>query len=505
VQLLRPAALAGCLLPALVALWLRLSMLGGPPFTDGGTYHYNAWLAQHASGALPTAPLNVYSWLASWLGQPVDAPFVRARMLDAFALAAAAAACAWLLRRCRATWPVAAALASLWAALLSTPVFADCGFKNPIAAASGPMFAALALLLGRAPRPLLAGALVAAACLLREAFAPMAALLPLMAFARHGGRAAARVVLGGAIVGVGALLWLLLRGVSIADALAYFGAMSKNANGILAATGTDPAALRVDNLWRTLTYCWWLLWWPLLAALTARPTRELRRSTRGPLLAALALLLYPLPEVFGKFCTPYHWLQLAPALLVLAAIADRRLRVRERARRRPRGLRIASWLAFAVVLIGGAGPLQRELAAGFGWHDTFGAIMCGGDWRADATRHNRYLQVARWLRENSAADDTLLVSGYGYALYPLAARRPANVLVSDLTFARMTGQHELHPEWFDALRRDPPDLVFETLRWPEPMQDVWPDFAQRYELAHEWPEDPGVHYGNFGARVWRRR
>ncbi len=488
-------------------------MLGGLPFTDGGTYQYNAWLAANVDGSLPTAPLNVYSWFASLFAKPADAPFVPARVVDAIALAGAAAALTWLLRRCRAGWPIAAVLAFVWTALWSTPVFCDAGFKNPIVAASGPAFVALGLLLSPTPRPFMAGLLVAAAIALREAFAPLALLVPLLALLRSGGRAGVRAAIGGALGAAALLLWMTCNGMSPADVLENFRAMSRNANGLLAMTGEDPAAVRLANLERTLHFAWGTLCLPLLALLVTTlcalgrsrpaPLRRLRRS--GPAMACVVLLLMPLPEIFGKFCLPYHWLQLVPATLLAAAIADRHLRALQRIGRAGGLLRGAVWLGSGVLLWSSSGPVRAEIATGMGWHQTFSPVMCDGDWQHDATRYSRYLQVARWLRENSPPDATLIVSGYAYTLYPLSARRPASAHVSDLTFSRLTGQPERHPDWLDQLREAQPDLVLETLRWPEPLTDVWPDFSERYELAHEWPRDPGVHYGNFGMRLWRRR
>ena len=314
-----------------------------------------------------------------------------------------------------------------------------------------------------------------------------------------------RLVAGGALGGAIGLLWMLAAGIAPITALDNLRAAARNANGLLAATGTDPGELRTANLMRMLAHCWFVLWWPAVALVLARWRSPLRRLRRGPLLATFALLLLPLPEVFGKFCLPYHWLQLAPAALIPAALADRRMRALTRLHRGPRGLRIGARLAFAVVLIGGSGAMRRELSAGLDWHRTFGPVMLRGDWEHAATGYNRFLQIARWLRENTRPDQTLLVSGYGYVVYPLADRRPASTQVSDLTFSRMTGQPEHHPEWLQALRTTPPDFVLETLRWPEPLQTFWPDFANRYELAHEWPLDDGVHYGNFAARLWRLR
>lgn len=484
------------LVPAAIGIALRLSMIGGPPFTDAGTYQYNAWLAHEVSGSLPTAPINFWSWIAGLVGQPLDTPFVNTRILDAIVAGSAAGAFGWLLLGV-VGWRTAGILASAWAIVSATPAFSDAGFKNPIDIAFLPLFLAMGLLIRRGGSNLLAGSLVALACLLREAFAPAALLVPLLAWRLRGRRAGLACMLGGAIGSAVGLLWMLLAGISPLQALEHLAAMSRNANELLKAIGSDPTQVRLDSLWRALDHAWGTLGFAFLgiALLFTRPPRALA--------AVLVLALQPLPEIFGKFCTPYHWAQLIPAVLLFAAFGHRRLRAIGRLGGRwPAAIPWVIVLALAAI---GTSQLRRDLEAGQYLHTIYRPAMLAGKWTEETTRGSRYLQIAYWLRQHAAPTDRLMVSGYGYVIYPLSRVRPASAEVSDLTFSRMTGQPKRHPEWIEALREAPPEFVLETLRWPEPMTVFWPDFESQYELAVEWNNDPQVHYGHFAARLWRLR
>lgn len=475
-------------------------MIGGPPFTDEGTYQYNTWLAGEVGGSLPIAPINGYAWLASWLGADSDAPFLRARVFDAFVGAIAAGAFAMLLRRFCAAW-TAGVLATLWALLAAAPVINDAGYKNPIIAAWIPMFCALGLAMRRDRRgSLRAGILVACACWLREAFAPAALLVPCVVFVRRGVRQAGRCLVGGLLGGLAVVLWMFAVGCDPAAAIKNLLAASTNASELLRVTGGDPVAIRWNYFQWMLDFFSFLMWPAIVGLLTVPLWRKRKWGLAAPV---LALALLPLPEIFGKFCLPYHWFQLAPAALVLGAIAWRRCGAWSRQKGGMwRTVPVVTWVVLLGWIYMGSKSVIDNVRGGMALHDEFRGVMIDGDWSDPSIERSRYLSEAAWLRRETKADAKVLVSGYAYGVYVLAHRRPASIEVSDLTYARMTGQHGRHPEWFEAMRSDPPDVILETMRWPEPLDEIWPDFADRYTEARVWGAEPAVHYGTFGMRAW---
>ena len=219
----------------------------------------------------------------------------------------------------------------------------------------------------------------------------------------------------------------------------------------------------------------------------------------------LALLLFmpPLYEIFAKPCTPYHWAQLVLAIAFLGAMGLHWLSSIDRSPNR--------WLTiggFAVVALPlrvnlTAVPLYRAYRDGFRRSREFAPVMVWGRWDDALVEKSLYLEVAKYIRDTTTADDRVVVSGLQFVLLPLSGRLPPSAATADLTVMSELGYPERRPDLMKMLRQHPPRLVYETLRLssPVPLTDFWPDFEQRYRLARTFPKNDRQHYG-MGARVW---
>ena len=134
--------------PFLLALMMRLSLIGGPPFTDEGVYAGAAYVGQHFGRPPANLPIALYPRLCSLTGLSSRVPYLQLRLTDALWASVAAGTVGLFLLR----WVpvrVAVVFASLWVLAAGHPRFVDAGFKNAIWAALIPYLAALRIACGR--------------------------------------------------------------------------------------------------------------------------------------------------------------------------------------------------------------------------------------------------------------------------------------------------------------------------------------------------------------------
>jgi hypothetical protein len=331
---------------------------------------------------------------------------------------------------------------------------------------------------------------------LREAFAPIVVVSLALAAMRHGWRGLVIHVAGLSVAGGMLLFWLWRFRGPPAEILQYF-----RVDLPMAYAELERLFPYIDRWWslrRALKPTTWILapalpgfGWLLFAGRQERVAKTL----------AVLLFLPPFPEIFAKRCIEYHWAQLLLGAVFLGAMGLQWLRTLDRSASR--------WLTIGglAVVAGLAGELDgrevyRSYREGFRLSREFAPVTIWGDWDDACVNRSYYLTVANYLRENTTPDDRIMVSAGAQPLLALSRRAPPSATPLDLNAMSAMRYADRRPEVIEMLRRNPPRIVIETLHFPVPLEEFWPDFESRYRLARTFAPDDKKHYGSFGVRVW---
>ncbi len=428
-------------------LFLRLLLLGNPPFSDEGAYVFTADMVWRGERAFPVAPINFYPPLVRSLAMPSDAtPYLQFRIVDAFVAGGAAVMMFVFLSRWTESW-IAFAMASAWSVASNLPVFTNAGFRNSIMAATLAYLGALSLLSSRSRwAPFQAGLLIPLAVFLREAFFPVVVVSLALAAMLHGRRGLVIHIAGLSVAGGMLLLWLWLFRGPPAEILEYY--RLDLPMFFAEAARLIPSNNRWLSLREALEPTIWLLppaflgfGWLLFAGREQRVAKTL----------AVLLFLPPLYEIFAKLCIAYHWAQLLLGVVFLGAMGLHWLHMLDRSAGRwltIGGFAVAAWLA---------GELDRRAVfrayrEGYRLSREFAPVMVWGDWDDPSVNRSYYLTVANYLRQNTTPDDRIVVSGGGHPLLALSRRVPPSATAFDLTYMSAMRYADRRPE----RRRDAP-------------------------------------------------
>jgi hypothetical protein len=479
-------------------LFLRILCVGGPPFTDEGTYAFNAEMVWRGARAFPTAPINLYPPLIRWVGMPSATPLLYVRMADALVAAGAAVMLFLFLSRWVESW-IAFVMASAWSITANLPMFVEAGFKNSIMAATLVYLGSLWFLASRSRSgPLWAGLLIPLAVFLREPFLPIVIVSLYLAAAAHGRRGVMLHFAGLVVAGCALLLWIYLFRGTPSEVLGYFLNDLAIYYAHFSEVGMDPANERWRSLRVALSATMCLMPPAFLGVGWLFSRRQGERVAKG-----LALLLFqpPLCEILTKYCTPYHWAQLLLPIAFLGAMGLRWLSTL--------GLSPNRWLMISVLavvawLVGelDSRNIYRAYRDGYRLSRQFAPVMIWGHWDDPSVERSFYLEVAKYIRDTTIPNDRIVVSGFGHVLFPLSGRLPPSASSFDLALMSAMRFPVRRPEIIENLRQHPPHLVVELLRAPAQFHDYWPDFDTRYHLAKEFRKRSEQHYGWVGARVW---
>jgi hypothetical protein len=380
-------------------------------------------------------------------------------------------------------------------------MYVDSGFKNPIMAATLVYLAALSLLSSRSSwAPFLAGLLVPIAVFLREPFFLTPVVTLSLAAMVGGRRGLVMHVSALAVAGALLLLWLDIYRGPPAEILRYFRVDIP----MLYAEIARKRPLDVErwtSLIRALKASAWLLP-PAVLGLgwLFSPGRDQRVAKA----LAVVLFLPPLYEIFAKICVPYHWAQLLPGVAFLGAMGLQWLYSIDRSSSRwltIGGFAVVAWLAGEL----DGRSVYRTYRDGYRLSREFAPVMIWGDWDSPAIGRSRYLELAKYVRDNTAPDDRIIVSAYFEPVFPLSGRLPLSATAQNLWVMSTLQYPVRRPEIVEMVRKRPPRLVVESLSFPVRMEDFWPDFENRYRPTRTFPWDDKKLYAGFQARVWELR
>jgi hypothetical protein len=488
----------------------RVSTIGLPPFTDGGSHACYGYFARAGTPSTACHPINLYPALVSSLGIDRDAPLLRGRLIDAVFCTLSVIATALLIYRLSSR-TTAIILGLMWTVAWLHPVIGNAGFKNTILPAFGLFSVCLLLWTHRGRVPLVwGGALIPLIPLVREPMAITALVLPVCCWLLQGRRGLGLALLGAIASGTVLLGWVWLFRGSPLEILARYGDLGDMFHTFSATYMPLGAEAMRSSLTGSLVAARMLAAAGLIGALLLlMAVAWQRRPLDWRWLAVAALvLLFPLLEITTKAPFPYHWIQLGLGLILLAALGYRALETISEPRRKVAALVAANSLLAA--LLGAQLLLSREtIRHGVAQSKHFESVMVEGNWEHFSVSDSLYLRLAKYIRDNTDPEDTVFVSGFYYVLYPLSQRLPPDIRFHDATFASLAGLDQSASAAISAAfsaRR--PQLVVESLRWNDTFRRIGlfiPGFPGDYELVAELPNDLPIHYGEFGARIWRLR
>jgi hypothetical protein len=495
---------AGALV-VLATLYPRLALLGGFPATDEGVYAFAAQLA-HASLAagkgLPDyGTLNLYPTLLSWVFSLDWNALLLLRTLDLIA-----ALCAgWMLFRVAeeesASWTAAAVIAAVFSFAMNQHAIVQHGFKNSVFMAYVPLLIAVRLGLARTRsddfRWHACGALVAIAVLLRETFAPFAALGLVAVIVGHGWKSAGRYAASGIAATLAVMLPIVLLRGGIKGLLAAYGE-SADLYDSMAGERWDYFTRAVSVTYREAGYILPFT----LAAIAAFLAAAARGRITEPLRLAfwIAAAAIPLAEAMAKIGFPYHIAICFPGLCGLCALGWRSLGGLGPA---GRALLAATLLVPTLVM---AWPQFGNLANAYRTRAVPGvAAIREPSWPSASISRSNYLLLADAIRRAAPGPNATLSSSIAMlAVFPLSGLVPSAYGLEDLSdLAYRTAMDA--PALRTAVRACPPDVIMVSTRAgvsPVLVEAVagMPEYA---EVAHV-PIASDKDYGHFGGRVYRR-
>jgi len=474
--------------PAFVlTICLRLLLIGGPPFSDEGIY---GTVTQ--SGDLTFGfRVNFYQWIATIAGIPANTPLLNLRLFDmSWAALASGLMGIWLLRW--STCSIAIFVSCTWSVFNNAPEFVQCGFKNPILAATALLLLSLILATSESRiNQFLSGIVVCGAIALREPFlfTPVTTLFTSFWFFGNRG---ILLHLVGLCLGSAIILAIIA---THDDLFAVLYRYSIIPNFYRSLDSTTDENYFLPRLFETARLARWFII-PSLGIVYA-----IWKPPEKGLLAvffAILLMLPFAPEIIGypNRTFQYHFAQLSVGLALLNAVGMMALRSNVNSFR-------MGWVVVCILSVLLSGPMARSYFKGWQRTEGFASVMIRGNWNSPATQRSTYLMIADYLRENTPNDATVAVTGGMSAVNILARRATPSSRVYDLgVITRSQSQEEITASRYETAM---PDYIVESTRWPEDLSSLWPNFDEQYELVYELPPTKGRHYGDLGAKVWRRR
>ncbi|WP_233234456.1 hypothetical protein [Bordetella sp. LUAb4] len=485
----------------------RVMLLGGLPTTDEGAYLYYAQI-MHASlirgdGLPDTGPLMLYPMLLNWIFSLKGNAFIAFRVADMLVASLAGYVFFRVIEaECR-NRTGGILIAAIFLFVLNQPIFIQSGFKNSIYAAYLPLLTALWLGLNAPDRAdvrrwIGIGALLALTVLLRETFAPLAALGALTALLSRGWRALVRIIIGAAVTTLAVVgVVMLARGGTSAlldsykeAGIIYNAVMNQRSElffsaavyvvreniVILALASIGSISVIVDSV-------------------GGKSTRNLSRLVFWLLVTAI-----PLIEPASKIGFPYHFGVCLIGLAGITALGWRIVWGWDRA-----FLRGAAVVGMCASLLGAVVPRMEVLT--YSWLQTREALAAfsSGGWPEEFTSRSNYLLAAQAIRQASLPGGTIAISGFMHALYPLTGHLPAAPELANLTSAVI--QLKLSSSALrDVLLRCSPGVIMTTTRveWPGAAEIL--TAVRETNLYEEFAEISSAgdrSYGTFGGLVLR--
>ncbi len=422
----------------LLALGMRLALIGAAPHADEGHYAaasyfqflgYTAW-GPGAVSVIPTpGTLQFYSLLFSWLYFVQAEPLLLFRLADALFAALSGGVIVLYLRQVTGRRWAALGAAVVVVLAFNHPEFIEGGARNPIAAATFCFFLAVYLVERAGARSAVpAGIVMGLAVLAREPFVIFAGVWMLHAWHRHGWRVAVR--LGGsmaACIAVGFVLVAALKGgVGGAEAIVH-----AYANTAVKDPGFNLTfELRLERVQRfagelavKLGFCIPVLVLGLLSPVFASGGQG--RKGPAPYLFALGLVLAAAVEVLIKRPYSYHMAQFFLGGSILAALGLARLG-EFGSRLRRSGLSVTAAVSGLLLIVHGAllADYVRTLRYAVAWSVHFAPVTVLGDWSSPVVEEAHYLKMAALVRRHSKPDETILTTTVN--VYPLTRRLPVS-------------------------------------------------------------------------------
>lgn len=503
----------------LTVLALRSLLIGQPPFTDDGNYiatAFHLWNhpAQVIPSLCPVSSINLYSGMFSWIFGFCSDGFVAFRIVDALITALCTAVFYNLLKELSRSPTVAFFLTLVWVLCVNHPVFINAGFKNSYAPAFTCIFYALILLVRNplGPPAFHIGALLGFAFLFREPLLVFAIPFAVHLFAGHSIKLLFRMAGGLCLtITAGFLALGLLRG----------GDVIANARNIIAAW-TDIADMHetllilghydrglhvLAQLRSTIDTVGWAIPVWLTGMGTASFAFFRSKQNKHLLLLAALTAISPVPEFILKLGFPYHLSACFAGLSMLSAIG---FGVISRQHRTTARQAYFPTLLVAVLIF----PSTSGGIASVGWainfreslrlSSAFLPVMAFGTNAPDKEADSFYLRTKASIQHHSKPGDTIMVSGFYGALYPLSGRLPPRLEITDLTTYAFARHLVLTTKEREDLNRFPPTLFIESNRFSDfDPKTLFDDFPRHYALIDTIPPGPW-HYGNFACKIYRR-
>lgn len=511
----------------------RFVLLGSLPAMDEGYY---GWQAREMydylvhGRALPAGSLNLYPLLLCWLCALPGKTMLWLRAADlVVALFSGWLFCKYILRKAGAIYPGLGIAFVFLCAMNMEPVI-NGGFKNSIAAAWIPIFAALLLYHedcpATSPRWFWMGALLALATLLREPLAIFALLGCLGGIYLGGARALVLYVAGGICAACLVILPLCLAHEDFGDVFrAYFQAAD-----VYTIQGGQVFHNFMANGWRAFTHfiCPIFLTLAGLVLSWGGPgggARETCDPARGSFRAQgsqhrffcenvfwIASCLLPLLEPFLKIGFLYHFAVALPGLGVFCALRWSRIpcRLFAEKKRLLQGLLAGPAVVslFFLPSAAGAGDSLENLAA-----------ICGQAWPERLAGTSNTLLVAKTIQQNLGEGGSVASSGFTCFLYGASGFYPPfhgpfaegdRHRLSDLSRSfRALGSD---PEKLAAaIRLNPPDILViaraTTNHEPDHHEEVEKavNLTGLYRLLETVPPDAAKNYGWLGYKIFKKK
>jgi len=430
--LLAALVLAAVLIP-------RIAVIGSSPHTDEGFYLYNAIVIHQslmAGHGLPAqGMLLLYPALLSFLAG-VDANlFIVFRFADLLVTLLCALVLWRVLLRESGSLIAGALLAAACMLLLNLQPFIMAGFRNSLFAAYVPLLLALSLALHK-PIPtrktwLLCGVYVAIGILLRENLAIFAIFGGICILIAHGWRAAFLYALGGIVATVLLLgSMLLLRGEPALLITAY-----QEMSALNGSQGMNWSRFSTLS-YRSLVLCaggaWVVLLLSFFGGVRTLLLHRWNLAFSRRVLLWISIALLPLVEPIAKMGTLYHYSTCLIGLFGLGALFWRQLQ----------DMHLRWRIVFGVLLCGVflAFNLKFPIRYIQLWQTHSEANLASWQnkkWPEEAIANNHFLSMAA-LAKPYLPEDAYLSTGYQvYVAYGATGHLPPSHVLSNLTIAAM--------------------------------------------------------------------
>lgn len=427
----------------------RMAVMGSSPHTDEGFYLYNA-IVMHQSliaghGLPAEGMLLLYPALLSFLAGADANLFIVFRFADLLVTLICAGVLWRVLQRESGSLIAGALLAAACMLLLNLQPFIMSGFRNSLFAAYIPLLLALSLAIHTVNPSrrtwLLCGAFVALGILLRENLALYAAFGGICILIAHGMRPALFYTLGGAATAALVLgVVILLRG-EPANLLRAYHEMSA-LNGSQAMNWSRFTSLS----YRSVVLCAGGLWIVLLLSLLGGARTTYLRAWNLPLIRRLLLwvsiALIPLIEPLAKAGTLYHYSTCLIGIFGMGALFWRPLSSLRQ------GWRLILGLILCGIFL--AQNLKFPIRYIQLWEKH--SAENSPDWQSkawpeEAVENNHFLYMASRAKPYLPVDAYLSTGYQVYVAYGATGHLPPSHALSNLTIAAMVmDEHSLATE-----------------------------------------------------------